>query len=68
MDSKVAQLLLAFDNLTPAQRNEFVDVANRYINGDRLTKDGIIKHSKRDLSITRVDLGPTAQVCPHCGR
>ncbi|APS17507.1 hypothetical protein TK78_00035 [Streptomyces sp. Tue 6075] len=68
MDSKVAELLLGFNALTPAQRNEFTLVINRYIEGDLITKDRIVRESRRDFGITKVDLGPTAQVCRYCGK
>ncbi|NED18661.1 hypothetical protein G3I31_11060 [Streptomyces sp. SID9913] len=67
MDSKVAAVVQGFTALTPDQQDEFVTAVNRYIKGDWLTKDRIRKDSARDW-ITHVDLGPTSQNCPCCGR
>lgn len=67
MDSKVAAVVRDFAALTPAQQDEFVTVINRYLRGDRRTQDSIVREAK-DFGITKVDLGPTGQVCPRCGR
>lgn len=68
MDSKVAAALRGFIALTPAQRDEFVTVANQYINGGPLTQERILDESTRRWGITKVDLGPTSQTCPYCGK
>ncbi|MDU9001639.1 hypothetical protein [Streptomyces mirabilis] len=68
MDSQVAAALRVFATLTQTQRDEFVTVVNNYINGDRPTQDRIVHESTRNWAITKVDLGPTSQVCPACGR
>lgn len=67
MDSKVAAVMQGFAALTPAQQAEFITVINRYIGGDLITKDRIVRESRRDW-ITKVDLGPVSQSCPCCGR
>ncbi|KDN74810.1 hypothetical protein ABZ568_37275 [Streptomyces olindensis] len=69
MDSKVAAVVKGFIALTPVQRDEFVRLANEYTNGGQFTRDRIVRESIRDFGgITKVDLGPTSQGCPCCGR
>lgn len=67
MDSKVAAVVQGFAALSQVQRAEFIAVVNRYIDGDLITKDRIVRESRRDW-ITKVDLGPVSQTCPCCGR
>ncbi|WP_327067569.1 hypothetical protein [Kitasatospora sp. NBC_01302] len=67
MDSKVAAVLQGFIALTPTQRAEFVTVVNEYIGGNPPIQDRLTEESRRDW-IIKVDLGPTSQICPCCGR
>ncbi|MGW2239471.1 hypothetical protein [Streptomyces sp. NPDC001759] len=67
MDSNVATVVQGFIALTPTQRAEFVTEINQFISGDQYTQNRIRRESTRNW-ITKVDLGPTSQVCPCCGR
>ncbi len=70
MDRRVAAVVQGFAALTPTQRNECVTLLSDYINGTQITKERIVRESGRDWggAITKVDLGPTSQACPCCGR
>ncbi|MEU8523953.1 hypothetical protein [Streptomyces sp. NPDC048577] len=67
MDNKVAVAVQGFIALTPAQRTEFITLLNSYNQGAPVTQERIRRESLRDW-VTKVDLGPTAQTCPRCGR
>ncbi|WP_042427962.1 hypothetical protein [Streptacidiphilus anmyonensis] len=67
MDSKVAGVLRGYINLTPAQRREFIDALNQYNQGTPVTQERLVNEANRQW-ITKVDLGPTSQVCGCCGR
>ncbi len=67
MDNKVAVAMQGYIALTPTQRAEFIRLLNNYNQGTPVVQEGIRKDSLRDW-VTRVDLGPTTQVCPRCGR
>lgn len=67
MDNKVAVAMQGFITLTPTQRTEFITLLNNYTQGTLATQESIKRASLKDW-VTRVDLGPTAQTCPHCGR
>ncbi|WP_405585514.1 hypothetical protein [Streptomyces sp. NBC_01092] len=67
MDNKVAVAMQGFIALTPTQRAEFITLLNNYTQGTSATQERIKRESLRDW-VTRVDLGPTTQTCPRCGR
>lgn len=67
MDNKVAVAMQGFIALTPTQRTEFINLINSYNQGTAPTQERIRRESLRDW-VTKVDLGPTTQTCPRCGR
>ncbi|MEU6680996.1 hypothetical protein [Streptomyces sp. NPDC046925] len=67
MDNKVAVAMQGFIALTQAQQNEFIALVNSYNQGGAPDRERIRRESLRDW-VTKVDLGPTTQVCPRCGR
>ncbi len=68
MDSKVAGVLRGFHSLTPTQQSELITTLNQYIQGPPGTKERLVNEANRNFGITKVDLGPTSQVCGCCGR
>ena len=53
-------------NLTDAQRNDFIEEANEWLNGN-IQKKSYTRSAVNE--ILRVDLGPTSQyTCTCCGR
>jgi hypothetical protein len=66
MDRDTALVLNGFISLTPAQRDEFVEVVNSWINGTGGERTRVAASVRE--SILRVDVGPTSATCGCCGR
>lgn len=66
MDRATAQVLQGFMQLASHQRDEFVEGANKWLNGDIGEKRSLEASAHKVLSI---DLGPmSSDRCPRCGR
>lgn len=69
MSEKAKRVLAVWVSLTPAERDEAVNLINEYQNADEKKRQLISLESLNESrSVVKINFGPLGGGCPYCGK